>query len=119
MRTLTAHRKIAPMPQSPIRLNFDQAADIHLGLLAEIAFDPPLTFNRVPKMVDLFLGQLADFLRRVYVCLFRQIARALLPDTVNGGPPAPPAFFGRRVYLCDTSFFFHTETGHPRLRNFP
>src|SRR6185312_2665035 len=114
MRTLTAHRKIAPMPQSPIRLNFDQAADIHLGLLAEIAFDPPLTFNRVPKMVDLFLSQLADFLRRVDVRLFRQIARALLPDTVNGGQPDPQPLVGRQVNTCDTCHSSSKPTGRIR-----
>src|SRR5579862_6831526 len=45
VRALAANRQVAAMTNSAIRLNFNQAADVHLNLLAEIAFDAAFLFN--------------------------------------------------------------------------
>jgi len=42
---------------SAIRLNFNQPADIHLDLLAEIAFHAAFLFDGLAKMIDFIFGQ--------------------------------------------------------------
>src|SRR5271169_6066839 len=80
VRALAAHGEIAPVPQAAIALNFDEPANIHLDLLAEIAFDAALGFNRLPEPVDFFLGQVLDLLGFFHVGLGAQSAGARLPD---------------------------------------
>src|SRR5208282_4867431 len=45
VRALAAHRKIAPVAHSAVALDVDEPADIHLDLLAEIAFDAALLLD--------------------------------------------------------------------------
>src|SRR5262249_52506690 len=45
VRALPANRQIAPMANPAVRLDFNQAAHVHLNLLAEIAFHSPFLFD--------------------------------------------------------------------------
>ena len=76
--------KIAAMADSAIGLNFDQPPDVHLNLLAEIAFHAAFGFNRLAQMIRFFLGQILDLFRFVDLGLGAQPARALLADAVDG-----------------------------------
>src|SRR5690242_268649 len=100
MGALAAHGKIATMADSAVRLNFNEAADIHLNLLAEIAFDAAFLFDDLADVIDFILGQIANFLGMVDVGLRRDLAGALLPDAVDGGQADPQAFLGRKVDSC-------------------
>ena len=60
MRALAANGKIAAVTNSAIRLNFNQAADIHLNLLAEIAFDAAFLLDGLADMVDFIFRQVAN-----------------------------------------------------------
>src|SRR3974377_382635 len=55
VRALAAHRQIAPVAQAAVALNFDEAPDIHLDLLAEISFDAPFGFDGLAELVHFLL----------------------------------------------------------------
>jgi len=80
MRALAANRQVATMANAAIRLDFDEAADIHLDLFAEIAFDAAFLLNDRADAVHLVLGEVANLLRKIDIGLFGDILRALLPD---------------------------------------
>src|ERR1700694_815512 len=100
VRSLAAHRQVPAVPDPAIGLNFDQPADVHLNLLAEIAFHAAFFFDFLAKMVDFILGQVANLLRVIDACLCRALSRALLPDTIDRGQPDPKAFLRRKIYTC-------------------
>src|SRR6202035_617810 len=56
MGALAVNRQVAPMTQSAVALDFDQSADIHLNLFAQIALHAALGLNLLAKLVDLFFG---------------------------------------------------------------
>ena len=61
MRPLAAHRKIAAVAEAAVALNFDQPADVHLRLLAEIAFHAAFRFDRRANVTDFLLGKIFYF----------------------------------------------------------
>src|SRR6266851_5050644 len=102
VRALAAHRQVAAVADPAVGLNFDQAADVHLDLLAEIAFHAAFFFDFLAKMVDFIFRQVANLLRVIDARLFRELLRAFLPDTVDRGQPDPKALLRRKIYTCDT-----------------
>src|SRR5258708_146449 len=103
VRSLPAHRQIAAVPDPAIGLNFDQAADVHLDLLAEIAFHAAFFFDFLAKMVDFIFSQVANLFLVIDARLFRELLRAFLPDPIDRGQPDPKALLRRKIYTCDTS----------------
>src|SRR5262250_2389788 len=83
VRALAADREIAPVTNAAIALNFDKPADVHLDLLAEIAFDAPLLFNGLANAVDFLFGKVADLLEVVNIRLGAEILGAGLTDSVD------------------------------------
>jgi hypothetical protein len=55
-----------------VALNFDQPADVHLDLLAEIPFHAALGFDRLAEPVNFFLGKVLDLFREFHVRLGAQ-----------------------------------------------
>src|SRR5260370_16333960 len=55
VRPLAPHRQVAAVADPAIRLNFDQPANVHLNLLAEIAFHAAFFFDFLAEMVDFIL----------------------------------------------------------------
>src|SRR6266404_4758725 len=102
VRPLAAHRQVPAVPDPTVGLNFDQPADVHLNLLAEIAFHAAFLFDFLAKMVDFIFGQVANLLRVIDARLFRELLRAFLPDAIDRGQPDPKALLWRKVYTCDT-----------------
>src|ERR1700694_1816361 len=102
VRSLAAHRQVPAVPDPAIGLNFDQPANVHLNLLAEIAFHAAFFFDFLAKMVDFIFGQVANLLRVIDARLFRELLRALLPDAVDRGQSDPKALLRRKTYTCDT-----------------
>ena len=96
MRALSAHGKISPVPQTAIALNFDQPANIHLDLLAEIPFDAAFDFDCLTKTVYFFLGQVLDLFRVFHVRLGAQRQSARLSDSIDRRQADPIARLGRR-----------------------
>jgi len=99
---LAAHRQVPAVPNPAIRLNFNQPADVHLDLLAEIAFHAAFLFDGLAKMINFIFGQVANLLRVIDARLGRELPRALLPDAVDRGQPDPKALLRRKIYTCDT-----------------
>src|SRR5581483_2119359 len=91
VRALPANGKIAAVANPAVRLNFDQTADVHLNLLAEIAFDAAFLLDHLADVIDLVLRQVANLFRRIDVRLRRDFSRALLPDAVDGRQANPQA----------------------------
>src|SRR6266566_1837395 len=102
VRSLAAHRQVPAVPDPAVGLNFDQPADVHLNLLAEIAFHAAFFFDFLAKMIDFIFGQVANLLRVIDARLFRELLGALLPDAVDRGQPDPKALLRRKIYTCDT-----------------
>src|SRR5689334_7411201 len=95
VRTLSAHREIAAVPDSTVRLDFDEPADVHLDLLAQIAFHAALFFDFLPEMIHFIFGQVADLLRVIDARLRGELSSALLPDAVDRSQTDPKAFLRR------------------------
>jgi hypothetical protein len=103
MRALSADRKIPAMAQAAVALNFNQAADVHLHLFAQIAFHTAFGFNGRAQTRDFLFRQVFDFLGGVHVRFFRERTRTLLPDAVNGRQANPQPLIGRQIHTCDAS----------------
>src|SRR6266849_1544444 len=99
---LAAHRQVPAVPDPAVGLNFDQPADVHLNLLAEIAFHAAFFFNFLAEVIDFIFGQVANLLRVIDARFFRELLRALLPDAIDRGQPDPKALLRRKIYTCDT-----------------
>src|SRR5467141_3242191 len=102
VRSLAAHRQVPAVPDPAIGLNFDQPADVHLNLLAEIALHAAFFFDFLAKMVDFIFRQVANLLRVIDTRFFRELLRAFLPDAIDRGQPDPKALLRRKIYTCDT-----------------
>src|SRR4029077_12705259 len=102
VRPLSAHRQVAAVLNPAVGLDFDQPADVHLNLLAEIAFHAALFFDLLAEMVDFIFRQVANLLRVVDICLGGELFCALLPDAIDRGQPDPKALLRRKIYTCDT-----------------
>ena len=73
------------MANSAIRLDFNQAANIHLDLFAKIAFDAAFLLDDITEAVGLVFGQIADLLREIHIRLFSNTLRAHLSDAIDRG----------------------------------
>src|SRR5207253_9536518 len=51
VRALPAHRQVTTVPDATVALDFDEPADVHLDLFAEIAFHAAFGFNRLTQTV--------------------------------------------------------------------
>src|SRR6267154_803684 len=102
VRALTAHGKIPAVANAAIRLNFNQPADIHLDLFAEIAFHPAFLLDGLANVVDFLFGQVANLLGVIHAGFRRQLFRALLPDAVDGSQANPQPLLNRKINACYT-----------------
>src|SRR6266478_3841436 len=102
VRSLAAHRQVPAVPDPAVGLDFDQPADVHLNLLAEIAFHTAFFFDFLAEMVDFIFRQVANLLRVIDIRLGGELLRALLPDAIDRGQPDPKALLRRKIYTCDT-----------------
>src|SRR5216684_5248844 len=84
VRALAAHRQVAAVADPAIGLNFDQPADVHLNLLAEIAFHAAFFFDFLAEMIDFIFCQVANLLRVIDIRLGSELFGAFLPDTIDG-----------------------------------
>src|SRR5260370_24482695 len=87
VRALTANRQIAAMTNAAIGLDFDQPANIHLDLFAEIAFDAAFLLDGLAKFVDFVFGEVADLFRKIHAYLFRELLCSNLSETMNRRQP--------------------------------
>src|SRR5580700_6306317 len=106
VRALATNRQIAAMPNAAIGLDFDQPANVHLDLFAEIAFDAAFLLDLVAEAVNFVFGQIANFFRGVDVGLFGELLRTLLSDAVDRGKPDPQSLLHRKIYTSNTCHTF-------------
>src|SRR2546421_1336955 len=104
--TLAAHRQIPAVPNPAIGLNFNQPADIHLNLLAEIAFHAAFLLDGLTNVVDFLFSEVADFLGVIHTGLCREALRALLADSIDGGQSNPQTLLNRKIDTCYASHTF-------------
>src|SRR5947209_12795574 len=102
VRALAAHRQVTAMPDATVRLNFNEPANVHLNLFAQIAFHAAFFFNFLAQMIGFVLGQIANLFLGIDACFFRQLARARLPDSINGGQADIEALLHWKIHTCDT-----------------
>jgi hypothetical protein len=63
-----------------VALNIDEALDVHLDVLAEIALDFTFVLNHLADPVDLFFAEILDLLEGVNACLLQNPERARITD---------------------------------------
>src|SRR6266849_8686490 len=102
VRALAAHRKIPAVANAAIGLNFNQPADIHLDLFAEIAFHPAFLLDGLANVVDFLFGQVANFLGVIHAGFRCQLFRALPPDAIDRGQANPQPLLNRKINACYT-----------------
>src|SRR4029077_14564498 len=100
VRTLPAHRKIPAVANAAISLNLNQPANVHLDLLAEIAFHAAFLLDGLTNVVDFLFSQVADFFRVVHAGFSGLLFRALPPDAVDRGQANPQPFLNRKINAC-------------------
>src|SRR5262249_26846180 len=83
MRALAANRQVAPVADAAVRLDFDQPADIHLNLFAEIAFHAAFFLNFLAQTVHFVFGQVADLLVPVHIRELSDFLCAHLSDAID------------------------------------
>jgi len=90
------------VPDPAVGLDFDQPADVHLNLLAEIAFHAAFLLNGLAEVIDFIFrsGRESSWCDRH--SLGRELLRALLPNAINRSQPDPKALLHRKIYTCDT-----------------
>src|SRR6516225_4770685 len=106
VRALSTNRQVTAVTNPTIRLNFDQAADVHLDLFAEVAFDAAFLLNDGTDTVDLIFRKVADLLAEIHIRLFGDILRAHLSNPVDRGQPDPKALLRRKINTSDTCHGF-------------
>src|SRR6266853_6582245 len=102
MRALTAHRQIPAVANAAISLNFNQAADVHLDLFAEIAFYPAFLLDGLANVIDFLFGEVANLLGVIHASFRRQLFRALPPDAIDRGQANPQPLLNRKINTCYT-----------------
>src|SRR6266568_2842256 len=102
MRALATHRQVPAVPDPAVRLNFDQTADVHLYLLAEIAFHAAFLLDDLAKMIHFIFRQVTNLFSGIDARLRRDFPRALLPDPVDRGQSDPEALLHWKIYTCNT-----------------
>src|SRR5882762_9616648 len=102
VRPLPSHGKVAPVAQPAVALNFDQPADVHLNLLAEIPFHAPLGFDRLAQPVNFFLGQVLNLLCVFHVRLDAKRASAGLSNSIDRRQTDPDALLRRKINSSNT-----------------
>ena len=68
------------MAVAAVALNIDEALDVHLDVLAEVALDVTLVLNHLADAVYLFFAQVLDFLEAVNIRLLQDLQRAGVAD---------------------------------------
>src|SRR5580700_6204082 len=86
------------MAQPAIALDFNQTANVHLDLFAEIALYPPFGFDLLAKLIHLFFGQILDLLGFIHFGLGAERAGALLANAVDRRQADPQALIDRQIY---------------------
>ena len=66
----------AAMPVAAVALNIDEALDVHLDVLAEIALDVTLVLNHLADAVYLFFAEILDLLEGINIRLLQDLQRA-------------------------------------------
>jgi hypothetical protein len=102
MGALPANRQVAAVTNPAIGLNFNQAADVHLDLLAEIALHAPFLLDDRADAVHFVFRQVANLFLPIDIGLLRNAFRAHLPDPVDRGQPDPQALLRRKINTSDT-----------------
>src|SRR5262249_6760589 len=103
---LSANRQVAAMTNAAVGLNFNQSANVHLNLLAEIAFDAAFLLDGVTKLVHFVFGELADLFGMVTPRLFGEPLRAHLANAVDRREANPQPLLHRKINTCDTCHDF-------------
>src|SRR6185503_21301176 len=83
MRALTANRQSATMPQPAITPDVHQSLDVHLRLLAKVAFDHALLVNDRANAIDFVFAQLAYAFVNADACFFKNFVSARAPNAVD------------------------------------
>src|SRR5579863_2748088 len=93
------------MTRAAIALNVDQALDVHLDVLAEIAFDVSFVLDHLTDAVDLVFAKILDLLEGVYIRLLQNLLRARVADPEDVSERDPCLLVTRQIDASNTCHF--------------
>jgi len=91
--------------RTAIALNVDQALDVHLDVLAEIAFDVSFVLDHLTDAVNLVFAQILDLLEGVYIRLLQNLLGARVPDPEDVRERDPCLLVARQINASNTCHF--------------
>jgi hypothetical protein len=83
MRALASDGKTATVAQAAIAADVHQSLDVHLDLLAQIAFDHPLLVNDCADAINFVFGQFAYAALNADASFSENLVGARTPNTVD------------------------------------
>jgi hypothetical protein len=110
MAALSAYRQTTAMPQTAIRAHLDVALDVERNFLTEIAFHRAFFFENLADMIDLFFGQIANFLVRIDTGPIAQALRPRPSDSVDVSKANLSSLFRRKIDARNTCHIFLSLT---------
>jgi len=90
------------MPVAPIALDVDEALDVHLDVLAQVALHSTFVLNHLANMVHLFFAQILDLLEGVHVSPLQDAPRARIANTENVRQRDPGLLVAGQIHACNT-----------------
>src|ERR1700723_3514941 len=95
------------MPVATVALNIDEALDVHLGVLAEIALNITLVLNHLADAVYLFFAEVLDLLGGHNIGLLQDLQRTRITDAINVCERDPSLLVAGQI---DASNTCHSES---------
>src|ERR1700678_4528114 len=100
--TLATGRQVAPVAETTIRLNIDEALDVHGDVFAQISFNLAFVLNHLADAVNLVFAQVLDLLERIHTGRRQDASRARVTDSENIGQRDPRLFMTGQIDASNT-----------------
>jgi hypothetical protein len=94
------------MAQTAVRLNVDEAFDVHRDVFAEVALDIALVLDHLADAVYLVFAEILDFLERVYISRSQNPQRTRVSDPKDVSKRDPSLLVAGQIHASNTCHAF-------------
>src|SRR5688572_2295949 len=96
------------MPQTTVRADLDQAADVAVDLAAKVSLHLIVAIDDLADVADFGLGKVPNLLGGVDPCLLDRIARRLQPEPVDQGQSVKDRLVSWKVNACNSRHLYRS-----------
>src|SRR5258708_7081492 len=82
---LTPHGQTAPVPQTTVRANLDEAPNVALNFSFKVSLNLEVSVEHFAQAADLGFGQIPHLLAQIDISLFTKRNDIVLADAVKNG----------------------------------